>query len=376
MNRILLVAMFDSVHTANWLKRIQNMDAEIYIYPSKKYRKLHPDLAKIITSNENIRIVGLVNKLNVLPGYFNFAVHEILGRRILYFGRKSHFLRAVVNIRYDFVHALEIQGAGYLVSEVPRVPEGPKIIVTNWGSDIFYFGKFPEHAKTIRKVLQRADRYSAECNRDNLLATQFGFTGEFLPVIPNSGNFEIPDSKPPSERKQVIIKTYGGTFGLGNLCIDAVELHIRDNQKMNYYFYSTGEEFKERLQNLSMQYPQRVRYSLQRAPITPEELKYEFSQSRIYIGASKSDGISTSFLEALTSGTYPIQTNTSCANEWQSKGVVASVISPEVNEILESLIKACADDLLVDEAAKKNLIITHQFLDKDLLSNLAHTFYL
>jgi hypothetical protein len=50
-----------------------------------------------------------------------------------------------------------------------------------------------------------------------------------------------------------------------------------------------------------------------------------FANSRIYIGASRSDGISTSFLEALVLGAYPIQTNTSCGNEWVEKGFHAQL---------------------------------------------------
>ena len=61
------------------------------------------------------------------------------------------------------------------------------------------------------------------------------------------------------------------------------------------------------------------------------------SKARIYVGASRSDGISTSFLEALCLGAYPIQTSTSCANEWINLGFSGSIIEPESAEILNAL---------------------------------------
>jgi hypothetical protein len=63
----------------------------------------------------------------------------------------------------------------------------------------------------------------------------------------------------------------------------------------------------------------------------------KFANSQIYIGASVSDGISTSFLEALVLGAYPIQTNTSCGNEWVEKGFHAHLVEPSQNAIFEAL---------------------------------------
>jgi glycosyltransferase involved in cell wall biosynthesis len=41
-----------------------------------------------------------------------------------------------------------------------------------------------------------------------------------------------------------------------------------------------------------------------------------FSNSLAYVGASRSDGISTSVLEAMSAGAFPIQTDSSCSSEW------------------------------------------------------------
>jgi hypothetical protein len=97
--------------------------------------------------------------------------------------------------------------------------------------------------------------------------------------------------------------------------------------------------------------------------------------SRIYIGCSISDGISTSFLEALTKGVYPIQTNTSCAGEWIDKGAVASLINLDIDQLDEALHLAITDDKVVDFAAKKNLDVASNLLTSAKVAPVAQKFY-
>ena len=101
-----------------------------------------------------------------------------------------------------------------------------------------------------------------------------------------------------------------------------------------------------------------------------------FEKSRIYIGCSVSDGISTSFLEALAKGVYPIQTNTSCAGEWMSKGAVASLVNLNLQELESELIRALGDDKLLINAARENFEVTSNFLRSQKISLIAHKFYL
>jgi hypothetical protein len=68
-------------------------------------------------------------------------------------------------------------------------PQGLRFIATNWGSDIFWFQRFPKHRAKLQALLKLADAYSAECHRDVALARELGFTGDALPVIPKAGGF-------------------------------------------------------------------------------------------------------------------------------------------------------------------------------------------
>jgi hypothetical protein len=100
---------------------------------------------------------------------------------------------------------MEIQAAGYMTLEVKRrfLDKFPPWIVTNWGSDIYLFGRLPEHEKKIREVLYGCDYYTCECERDIALSKEFGFKGRILPVFPNTGGFDLdlsPAQGRPSDK--------------------------------------------------------------------------------------------------------------------------------------------------------------------------------
>ncbi|MDD1617516.1 MAG: glycosyltransferase, partial [Methylococcaceae bacterium] len=79
------------------------------------------------------------------------------------------------------------------------------------------------------------------------------------------------------------------------------------------------------------------------------------AKARLSIGLSISDGISTSLLEAMVMGSFPIQSCTACADEWIEHGVSGMIVPAEQPEIVAMMIrKALTDDELVNRAAQIN----------------------
>ena len=79
-----------------------------------------------------------------------------------------------------------------------------------------------------------------------------------------------------------------------------------------------------------------------------------FGTARTYVGVSLSDGISTSLLEAMAMGAFPIQTNTSCAEEWIEDGITGKLIEPNQEAVRNSLRLALSNDSFVDQASLIN----------------------
>ena len=155
----------------------------------------------------------------------------------------------------------------------------------------------------------------------------------------------------------------------------ALEPILDKSTDYSVFFYSITDDLLSQVLQLQAKFQNRVNFSTVANPLKYEEIQELFSQARIYVGCSISDGISTSFLEALVAGSYPIQTNTSCANEWLSKGAKASLLDLNIDELTEAIDLAICDDSLVDEAQAINSKIAHQHLDSIEISKVARTFY-
>ena len=100
-----------------------------------------------------------------------------------------------------------------------------------------------------------------------------------------------------------------------------------------------------------------------------------FSKSLIYIGHSLSDGISTSLLEAMALGAYPIQSNTSCASEWIDKesGLISNLY--DLNIIERKILDVINDETVFAKAFDKNFNTIKEKANKKNISQIAIDFY-
>jgi glycosyltransferase involved in cell wall biosynthesis len=378
MTNVLIIGMLDSIHLTRWLSQFEDQSIIFTIYPSTKFRSVHPALSQLVKSNKNYRFTQ--KRFVKLFGYKEFFFNKFLARISKRFSSENRLARLIKKYNFDYVHALEIQGAGYLLLNCPfeKSNEHQKVIVTNWGSDIYYFEKKLEDKTKIQKILRIADYYSAECHRDYELALKNGFVGKFLPINPNAGGFKDSvfqkNSKISKDRNQIIAKCYGGEFGLGNLIIDAIDDYLNINKSISVFFYSVTPDLEPMIKALISKFPKRISFATVRSKLNSSKMHENFSNSRVYIGASRSDGISTSFLEALVLGAYPIQTNTSCGNEWVEKGFHAQLIQPTRDAIFKALINI--DELPnLDDLRLENKALASKFLNFETIKLDSIKFY-
>ena len=378
--KILIIGMLDSIHLSRWLKQFKNESVDFVLMPSKKFKKLHPELISLLKSDCNARyILPSPYIVKFLSGYIDFTLEKFgqcLRRNI----RLKILSNVIVKKKFDFVHAIEVQGAGYLYSDLSSTIQlNNNLILTNWGSDIYFFSRSKTHSLQIDKVLKIASFYSAECERDYELLANYNFSGEFLPCIPNGGGFTKDEmnfqGELPSKRNLLLCKGYGGTFGQAQTLILPICEVLRQNTTLRAFFFSVTKDTEKLILNYCEEFGPRLQFSTVKKPLPRHKLMALFNEARVYLGCSKSDGISTSFLEAILHGSYPIQTNTSCANEWINKGVVASIVSDDQIEIYNSLHLAITDDTLVDFAYQNNLRIAKELLDYERIKSIAKTFY-
>ena len=377
--KILIIGMFDSIHLARWLSQFENEKIDFVLFPSKKFKYVNYDLLKLVTSQKiaSYRFAKpyFVFKYIGFMDYFLVSIFKLLKLNL-----KLLFLRRITHKNiFNYIHAIELQGAAYLYDLLPeQIQDRTSLIVTNYGSDIQYFQDIPEHQEKIRSVLSKADFYSAECQRDYESALKLGFKGKFLPCIPNAGGFknEIFELNlvPSNERNLIMAKCYGGTFGLGELIIDALERFLRNNTDVKIVMHSVTDDLLSKSKNLRVAFPNQVVIYTVREKIPRHKILDYLSKSRIYIGASRSDGVSTSFLEALCLGAFPIQTDTSCASEWIELGFFGSIIRPDTSEIFTAINVSYFDKELENKRAQ-NLENAKRYLSYELIQLQAIKFY-
>jgi glycosyltransferase involved in cell wall biosynthesis len=95
------------------------------------------------------------------------------------------------------------------------------------------------------------------------------------------------------------------------------------------------------------------------------------------LAISISDGISTSMLEAMAMGSFPIQTSTSCANEWIKDRDTGFIVDPDnVGQIARRLKRALTDDFLVDAAAPRNAAVIRDRANPESIRRRVEAAYL
>lgn len=367
--RILVVCMFDAVHAGRWLEQFKDEEIDFVLFPSSPHRRVHSKIRTLIESPGPATYkLAPGSKIYGLPLWF---VDNILSNRV----RGYILCRIEERFSPHIVHALELTNAGYVALRAFANTENRfKLISTNWGSDIHWFSRFPKHRKRLSELLRVSDAYSCECHRDVELAKDLGFSGEVLPVIPNAGGFSHMKSSLSSteDRKLILVKGYQNWAGRANIALSALSLLRQELDGYRVVVFSANLSTiffaRRKLRSLGENLVIHRKFSL-----SHEQVLALFSQARIYVGLSVTDGISTSMLEAMAMGAIPVQTSTSCCDEWFSESGVA-VHEISVDAVRAGILRAL--DLAENPRhAAKNLDTIRMNADARKVSQIAKTFY-
>jgi hypothetical protein len=358
LKTIVIVGMADSIHVARWVQNMRELEVRVILMSSSPHRRVHPILKNLLSNDPSQRL-----RISMPSWSKNFslllALADLLaGDRI----RGLLLARLIARVRPDLVHLLEIQHAGYIYNRGLAFmgSDPPVLAVSNYGSDIYWFGRFESHRRKLRRLLSKTDIYTCECRRDVKLAIDQGLLDRTYHVIPNTGGIDegVINSgtafESASSRRLVLIKGYQGIFGRALVALRAV-WRIRDSLA-GFKVITFASNLTTIAAVKFLRIFGRIDITaLRKGALQHPEMLQLFSKARIYLGLSKSDGISTSMLEAMALGAFPIQTDTSCANEWiasSSSGFIVNYLNEEM--VRDSLLEALQNDLLVDTAQNSN----------------------
>jgi len=369
---IMVICMFDSIHSARWLAQFRHQEINFLLFSSSPHRRVHPELERLLFGSgaASFRLVPLARHF-ALPLW-------LLDKFANNFFRASLLKAAIKSLQPSVVHSLELQNAGYVALRALSAgkPKNLKLLVTNWGSDIFWFQRFPKHKAKLQKLMKLADVYSAECERDVVLARNLGFTGQAMPVIPNAGGFSEADFAiprlAPSERKTIALKGYHGWVGRAKVSLEAVREMSEELQGYKIIVYSANKSVLKLAKQVSKQTGLEIT-AFGKGAMSHKQVLEMFAKSKIYVGLSESDGISTSMLEAMAMGAIPVQTSTACCNEWFGDSGVAvhEITVPAVKNAIREGLKLAEDPA----NAEKNLETIKTRASAEMVKQIALTFY-
>lgn len=375
--KLLIVAMPDSVHVARWLRQVEGLGWDVEVFSSHPCGFSHPALRNVdVHTFFRSSHPGGVRQhgIPVLQRDLAFVAERALAR-VAPNHRRNALARLIRRRRPDVVHSIEMQHAGYLTLAVRDMLRGefPPWVVTNWGNDIYHFGKEALHAALIRRVLAGCDAYTCECERDVQLGREMGFRGVAFRPYPNAGGFDLAHvrslrSGAPSTRRTVMLKGYQNWAGRALVALRAIESCADVVRRFRLCVYSAVPEVATAALEVAKRTAMDVEVIRFDANVSHDEMLRRHGEARTSLGVSVTDGVSTSFLEALVMGSFPIQTWTSCANEWIEDGETGILVGPDdQGEIAAALRRVLTDDSLVDRAADLNWRVATSRLDERIL---------
>jgi glycosyltransferase involved in cell wall biosynthesis len=376
--RILFVCMPGSVHSARWIGQLAGEGWDVHVYGALP-TNLHVGFRDVtVHSFSRYRPQGLDPQVEI-HGIWPFARGAWHAGMPFAGMRPRRLARLVERLRPDVVHSLEFQSAGYLTLAGKRLTRGgfPPWIATCWGSDINWFSRFPDHEERIRAVLSQCDLYLCECHRDVALARRLGLTAPAV-VTPSAGGIDAAAARrnwqpgPVSSRRMVVVKGYENWHGRGLIALRAVELaaDVLDGIEVVVTLAapsvaSEAEKLRKRGINVT------VLPTMSHAAVMAL-----YGQARVSLALSAADGLSTSTLEAVAMGAFPVQSRTSCLGEWVDDGKTGFLVEAEDPELAaEALRRALTDDALVDTAAERNAAVVRARLDESVLRPRAVELY-
>jgi hypothetical protein len=359
------------VHIARYVDLLRGGGWELHVFDTLVESDPHPDLDVPMT----LYLAG-PSKIE-LPDGVTVVADPDGGDGIA--GRASHLARVIEELRPDVIHSHETAITGQVVLDARNRLGGfdAPWLATNWGSDLFWNGRSPQVVPRLQEVLAACDYYCAECHRDIALARGLGFRGEVLGVWPVAGGVDpklavgLRAPGPTSGRRTIALKGLGGFIGGVETGMAAIARCAPLLRGWELCGYQTEQDMIEPMGELAasvgMRYSPMSGASLRDSPY--EAILAMHGRARVSLNLNRTDGVSSSFFEALVMGSFPIQGHGSCGYEVSPHGRGALFVdSRDVDAVTAALERALTDDALVDGAAALNAAIADEHVNRDRIA--------
>jgi len=355
--KILMVSI-PSLHFFRWTRQLENSGHEVYWFDitgmSEKSERLNWVSQKTgwkLKWNYPGRLFVKKNFLKLYQFLQSFNEHKTA----------VIFEQYLNEIKPDVVHSFSIQIASLPILPVMKKHHCLKWIYSSWGSDIFNKKGKNNFDSNVKEIFSRVDYMFSDNQRDAEIARDFGFKGINLGVFPGGGGYDLKLIKqlsaPLEKRKIILIKGYEGSLGRCIAVLKAIQNLKELIENFEIVIFGAHQSVFDFVQNSEMYSWGNLKIY---ANISHHEVLVYMGKSKFYIGNSMSDGLPNTLLEAICSGTFPIQSNPGRVTEEVIKDGFNGklIINPEDVEQLKNIIKETIkkEDINLGIAYNLNLV--------------------
>jgi glycosyltransferase involved in cell wall biosynthesis len=192
-----------------------------------------------------------------------------------------------------------------------------------------------------------------------------------MPVAGGLAKFTGPEGV----RNKIAIKGYENHWGKAIAALETVAGLGKSLGNLEIVLYSCNAPVLRAAKKLSESTGIKIT-TYKKGALSHSQVMDLFMSSLIYVGHSLSDGISTSMVEAMAMGAIPVQTNTSCAQEWLVDKKTGFMFTPNDLEALRSAVLDIIQGRFDSDAARaENYAVIESRYNPAKLSLIAAGYY-
>lgn len=364
--KILFISMH-SIHAIRWIENLKDTDHELYWFDVLNRGKIETIDTVIQYENWKLRKLPYIKGEYFMKKKISF-LYEIIQPRLEVTANEK-LEKIIHEIKPDVIHSFEMQSCSYSILKTMKKFSNIKWIYSCWGNDLFYYKNHKNHKVNILNVLKRINYLHTDCIRDYNIASNMGFKGAFLGVIPGGTGYKINELKkhimPFEERKIILVKGYEHLFGRGLNVVKALEQLQFETQEFEIIVFGAHNKIFEYITINKLPF---IVYN--KSELKQNELLELMGKAKIYIGNSISDGMPNTLLESMTMGAFPIQSNPGNVTEEIIKNNINGLLieNPEdINEIKKIIQLAILNPEMCKNASNLNFHFSKENLDYKII---------
>ncbi len=402
--KILYVADGRSPIALNWISYFIREGHEVHLAstfpcPAKEglsSLEIIPVAMSAIYSRENGRDAGRVTWIRrILPVRIRTMFRQFVAPFSLR-GSSIKLQQMIERIRPDIVHAMRIPFEGMIASTAMQAINKrnsytwrPPLLISVWGNDFTLHAKAtPSMARYTRLALQAANGLHTDCQRDQRLAVELGFSAKKPAIIlPGGGGIQMDTFYPSNIQPEEKAARVGeGVDPIVIINPRGIRAYVRNDTFFHSIPSVVGKISNVRFICIGMQGVAQVEKWCnelkigEKVELLPPQSRLQmaelFRQSQITVSISMHDGTPNTLLEAMACGSFPIVGDIEALHEWITQGENGLLVNPgDPNALAEAILTVISHPEFRRQARELNLQLVRKRAEYGWVMQQGEEFY-